>query len=97
MVKSESPDVKQDMPTSEPSDKTGEIELKSRELLSYFKALSAVERQGILKNLQDDKEENVFVKGSLELSNSLESKTETEKVALYDSLMEERRKKLRSL
>ncbi len=77
MVKSESPDVKQDTPTSEPSDKTGEIKLESRELLSYFNALSAVERQGILKNLWDNKEENVFVKGSLELSNSLDSKTET--------------------
>jgi hypothetical protein len=76
------------MPTSEPSDKTDEIELESRELLSYFNALSAVERQGILKNLQDNKEENVFVKGSLELSNSLDSKTETKKAALYDSLME---------
>ncbi len=78
MVKSESPDVKQDTPTLKPSDKTGEIKLKSRELLSHFNALSAVERQGILKNLQDNKEENVFVKGSLELSNSLDSKTETD-------------------
>jgi hypothetical protein len=51
-----------------------------------------VERQGILKNLQDDKEENVFIKGSLELSNSLDSKIETKKSALYDSLMEEWRK-----
>ena len=90
MFKSESPDVKQDTPTLEPSGKTGEIELESRELLSYFNALSAVERQGILKNFWDNKEENVFVKGSLKLSNSLDSKTETKKVALYDSLMEER-------
>jgi hypothetical protein len=67
---------------------------KGMEMLAYFQALSNDARREILENLRQDKDEEDYVKISRRtptfFSSADASKSESEKVKLYDTLMQEK-------
>jgi len=69
---------------------------KGMEMLAYFQAQSDDVHREILENLRQDKDEEDYVKNSRRtptfFSSADASKSESEKVKLYNTLMQEKRK-----
>jgi hypothetical protein len=85
MVKSASPDVKQELgATSAMSD---ELDLEGKELLTYFSNLSDKDRKGILHDLRDHNEGNNFARRPLkDMSQPHAHNIADERVTLYDAI-----------
>jgi hypothetical protein len=89
MVKSASPDVKQELgATSATSD---ELDLEGKELLTYFSNLSDKDRKGILHNLRDHNEGNNFARRPLKvMSQPHAHNIDDERATLYNAIDDHR-------